>query len=78
MQRRKDKTGEFTFQSRLNIHILLDIITVPELALLTEVCTRCLCTHGGANGREKRNPLLRKRKKGEQGISGDYKASHNV
>ena len=38
----------------MNIHILLDIITVAELALLTEVCTRCLCTHteeltGGRN-----------------------------
>lgn len=76
MQRRKDKTGEFTFQSRLNIRILLDINTVAELALLTEVCTRCLCTHGGASGREKRNPLLRKRKRGEQGISRDCKASH--
>ena len=34
---KKDKTVEFTFQNRLNAHILLDIITIPELALLTGV-----------------------------------------
>lgn len=38
---KKHKTVEFTHQNRLNVCILLDIITIAELALLIEVCTEC-------------------------------------
>lgn len=56
----EDKTVEFTYQSRLNADILLDIITIPELALLIGVYKMleehreernqiyCLGTGGGA------------------------------
>ena len=41
MQQRKDKTVEFTFPNRLNVHTPPDIIPIVELALFTEMCARC-------------------------------------